>query len=177
MSTALKYAQQQLAATGFAILDATVAATLRPDLFNNGLEAAGLLGEAKRRGGYGSLLRVMTLHVTLEGVDRSADVLVRSADRLEERIEELTGFAVTSLDRQDISSGPQRRMRQEMKEYHAAAVAHRRAEIAREDELAKLSALAKQELPSHECARRREILKARRALASRGEAVSGFVPT
>ncbi len=94
MSKFVTYAHQQLAACGFAVLSAEIAATLRPDMFTTGMDAGHELSQANRRNAFTSLPRVMRMAAKLEGVARPLVVLTRSLDELERRIEHVTGFNV-----------------------------------------------------------------------------------
>lgn len=90
------YIDQGLAAAGIAILDSTIACTLRGDLWTSGMEAAGDFSpsyfRAKDRPG------VRRFQATFKGLEsRPVEVLARSADRLGLRIEWITGREVADL--------------------------------------------------------------------------------
>ncbi len=171
MSIALKYAQQQLGSTGFVLLNATIAATLRPDLFPDGVGAAGSIAEANQRNTFSGLLNVTSLEATIEGFATPVPLLTRSMARLKARIAELTGYEVTELH-QGTSA-----CRSQVAAAAQQAKTEDRRRAAQADELAKLRALAQQDLPLHQCTQRTEILAARSKLAAMGEVVSGVVPT
>lgn len=92
------YAHTCLSGSGFVILDAEIACTLRPDLWGSsgGLEAAHEMANARRRSkiaaipGHRFLLR-------LEGHPRDIEVIARSDDMLDRRIEWVTGMRVLDL--------------------------------------------------------------------------------
>lgn len=166
MSKFVTYAYQQMAGSGFAVLSPQVAATLRPDLFSGGMEASGWLGEAHH---HFAVTRpgVIRLRAKLpELANQAAPVIVltRSMDDLARRIEQVTGFKVQSLA-PDVPAKPKPA---------PSPVAGRDLAAERLDKLRKLAA---QELPAHECAIRKEIIKARQELQRLGEAEGvGFVP-
>ncbi len=92
------YIHASLAGAGFVILDSQIACTLRPDLWgaNGGIEAAHEMTNARRRSkiaaipGYRFLLR-------LQGHPRDAEVIARSDDMLDRRIQWATGMKVLDL--------------------------------------------------------------------------------
>ncbi len=165
MSKFVTYAHQQLAACGFTFLSAKIAATLRPDMFTTGTDAGYELGQASRRNAFSSLPRVTRMVAKLDGMARPLVVLTRSLDELERRIEHVTGFKVLSLEPEEKASPKMQ-----------PAPAPTRADHLPE-RLAKLRALASEDLLAHECSARPEILKARQELERMGEAEGvGFVP-
>ncbi|HMN20199.1 MAG TPA: hypothetical protein PKA16_02280 [Ottowia sp.] len=167
MTTALKYVHQQLASTGFVIIDIEAAITLRPDLFNTGMEAGFLLGEAKARNQFADgNLKVSTYCAELEELGRTVTVLARSRQRLEERITELTGYTVLGLqaERPDDTRPSQAEVAAQAQ---LERERHRQAKEA--GELAKLRATAAKEPPAHDCPLRREILRARQEVSRREE--------
>lgn len=96
MSTkANKYIIDSLAATGFAIIDSTIACTLRPDLWTHGMEAAGDFSPKFFRpidhpG-------VKEFSARMEGREKALTVIARSDIDLEYRIEVVTGIRVLAL--------------------------------------------------------------------------------
>lgn len=167
MSTAMKYAHQQLASTGFVILDTEVAFGLRPDLFNTAMEAVFLLGEA---GAQNRLtepsLRAAMYQAELKELGRTVTVLARSRLRLEERITELTGYTVLGLQ----AKRPDDTRPGQAEAAAQAQLEHERRRQAKEaGELAKLRATAAKEPPAHDCPLRREILRARQEVSRREE--------
>lgn len=170
------YVQQQLASTGFALIQNRIATELRPDLFPNGLHAAAEFGEARQCGYLGANTRdfrgpLVQLYATIEGYPESVELLTRSENRLAERIHELTGYVVTGIQ----AHTPVQSRWAAGQEEDARQQARQAAQI-RQKKLDKLRALAGQEVPVHLCPQRTEILRARKELADSGEAVNGFVP-
>lgn len=96
MSTkANKYIIESLAATGFAIIDSTIACTLRPDLWTHGMEAAGDFSPRFFRPIQPLGAREFT--VLLEGRDKRLTMLARSDMDLAYRVEAVTGIRVLGL--------------------------------------------------------------------------------
>lgn len=156
MSKAAKYIHEALASGGFAVIDAEVAATLRPDLWSRGgAEAGGDLLLLRRTNQLVGLRGVHRMTVRLRGIDRDLLVLTRSLDLLDRRIQWVTGREVVALEHE--IQAPAAPARNDL-----TAGAARRAE---EDRLRALRALAEQEPPSHDCSLRREILRAREEVA------------
>ena len=165
MSKFVTYAHQQLAACGFTVLSAEVAASLRPDMFITGLDADYELRQASRCNAFSNLPRVKRMVAQLEGMGRPLVVLTRSLDDPERRIEHVTGFKVLSLE-------PEAKASPKMQPTPAPLHPDRLPE-----RLAKLRALASKDLPAHGCSVRTEILRARQELERLGEAEGvGFVP-
>ncbi len=161
------YLHSQLAATGFCIVDASMAYLLRPDLFSGASAASGAIMTARKRGAIKAANA--TEHVVeLKGRAGGLQLLARFTDGLEARIAETTGLTVTAI------RSPAR-LPQGMREAQREHVAVANADRVREAKVAKLRELADQELPAHDCAIRKQILAARRDLAYMGEPVSGFV--
>jgi hypothetical protein len=92
------YVHTSLAGAGFVILDSQIACTLRPDLWgaNGGMEAALEMARPHNRNkiaaipGHRFLLR-------LQGHPRDAEVIARSDDMLDRRIQWATGMEVLDL--------------------------------------------------------------------------------
>lgn len=90
------YIDQALAATGFAVIDITIARILRPDLWPSGAEAAWdfsprFFRPIDRTG-------VRRYRGFLEGrEDSPVEILARSHDRLAMRVEWVTGLKLTDL--------------------------------------------------------------------------------
>ena len=165
MSKFVTYAHQAMAACGFAVLSPEVAATLRPDLFHTGMEASGPLGEANQHRHFHGMRGVTRLQAELAGLAHpTVTVITRSMDDLERRIQQVTGFKVLSIGPEPVAvpkAAPSPLAGRDLKAEH----------------LAKLRALAAQELPSYGCTLRTEITRARQELARLGEAEGvGFVP-
>lgn len=138
------YAYQCLAATGFAVMRSTVAWKLRPDLWGSAQDCGISFARV-------DIADVQRMTATLAGIGE-VPVLTRSTDRLAERIEWVTGIKVEKIDAE-----------------HAPATDTQRAISEGQkvvvDKLARLNELAATELPSHDCAIRRDILAARAELA------------
>lgn len=170
MSKFVTYAYQQMAGSGFAVLSPEVAATLRPDLFASGNDAAGYLSQANAHRQFHGLRGVSRLVAKIGGVANQGApiiVLTRSMDDLERRIEQVTGFKVIGIE-PEVST---------MQSAAATVTPSPAAVLDHEAErLDKLRAMATRELPNYHCTDRTEILKARRELEAAGEAVEGFTP-
>ena len=142
MTTKTKqYAIQSLAACGFAVMRSTVAWKLRPDLWGSAQECGVSFEKVEIEG-------TLRLAVTLAGIG-AVPVLTRSLDRLAERIEWVTGIKVEKIEAEQpavVGNAP------------PAIIASQRAAA---DQLARTKELAATEPPSHDCALRRDILKAR----------------
>jgi hypothetical protein len=90
------YIDQSLAACGFAVLDSTIACTLRPDLWHSGMEAAGDF--SPRFFQPSGRVGVTRYKGFFEGrEDRPIEILARSSDRLALRVEWVTGAKLTDL--------------------------------------------------------------------------------
>lgn len=90
------YLDQALAATGFAVIDSTIACTLRPDLWSSGMEAAGDFSPTFFRPT--DRIGVRRYRGYLEGrEDRPVEILARSHDRLAMRVEWITGMKLVDL--------------------------------------------------------------------------------
>lgn len=99
MSTkVLQYAHQSLAASGFAVIAASVAATLRPDLWTSGMECVADFSSVDAKNKLGYIVGVQRLTARLAGIDRPVLVLTRSTDQLAQRMEWVTGFKVEQIE-------------------------------------------------------------------------------
>lgn len=149
------YASQALAACGFVVMDPRVAWLLRPDLWGSGAAC----GFSLQRGAAVAGTQAMVADLTGLGQVR---VLTRSVDALAQRIQWVTGFAVTSLEAEDSApSAPSAAVQQQ-------AAQRRHADQQAMDKQAELKKLAAKELPAHDCHLRREILSARAQLTQQG---------
>ena len=140
-----QYAIQSLAACGFAVMRSAVAWKLRPDLWSSAQECS-VSGVNFAKVEIEGTLR---LTVTLAGIG-AVPVLTRSLDRLAERIEWVTGIKVEKIEA----------------EQPAAVVGNVQPVVIESqriatDQLARTKSLAATEPPSHDCALRRDILRAR----------------
>ena len=152
MSTITKrYAAQCLSGSGFAILDSRIAWQLRPDLWASGQDCA-MSGWAIEVPG------TVRISVEIAGYGR-VRILTRSTDNLARRIEWIVGAKVEHLEEVSEAEKPS----DHQVEWRSAVAARAEAE-----RLEKLRALAAQELPSHECHLRKEILRAREEVARIG---------
>lgn len=96
MSTkANKYIIESLAATGFVIIDSTIACTLRPDIWAHGMEAAGDFSPKFFRPL--QHLGVQEFFIRLEGRSSRLNMLARSGIDLAYRVEVVTGMRVLEL--------------------------------------------------------------------------------
>lgn len=157
MSIVNTYTNQQLAACGFVLNDSTVAVTLRPDLFPDGMAAAYDFSQARKTHSTTVRGKHQHLSATLEGFDKPIPLLARTQTRLAERITEATGFVVIELaDERPAAPAPQA---------NAQAESKQRQQDAR---LASIKALAAQELQSYECNHNKQVRAARAELKERG---------
>jgi hypothetical protein len=143
------YALEAAAAAGFAVMHIRVAAMLRPDLYPHGNACRDFSQNITLPG-------AKAMKVKLDGLGEPVPVLTRSTRRLAERIEEVTGISAFVIGEM-VAAPPQALPKGDP----LAAEARRR----NEDKLAKLRELAAQDLPSHDCSLRHEILAARTELA------------
>lgn len=161
---AFDYTAQSLAATGFAILDGEVAHLLRPDLWHDATGAGHDLLALLQSNGLGRLREVHWGTLRLAGRDRAMPIAVRGFEALAERVEAVTGRRVLALGAAEAPRAP--------------VPAPVRSEVARDaawvasQRIAKLRALAAQELPAHGCTLRSEILRARDELARLDQAAA-----
>lgn len=144
MASPHNYLVQALGATGFCVLDTRIAFELRPDLFASQQEALATLREPNP-----PIRGVHRVTAEISGFGKVL-VLTRSMDRLAERISWVTGREVVS-----VGMAPPRPKAEATPT--AATTAGAEARQRRE----KLRALAAEDLPAHECVRRKEILDAR----------------
>lgn len=147
------YVSQQLAYTGFVLTSVYHAHKLRPDLSDSAQAAIGLLGISKE---FFKIRLFNVRHFNAKfnnGLD--CEVWSRSSTRLAERIEELTGWQVSSIDEIFETDRVPTRSKSELAQEQAKA-----------DHITKLKKLAEQEPPAHDCSNRREILAARDELRS-----------
>lgn len=144
-SKSQQYAHQCIAGSGFAIINSVIAWRLRPDLWASGQDCAMSMGKLSIDG-------AKKLSVTIQGLGNVL-VLAMSEKRLAERIEEVTGFAVTRIEAYEDPA----------KAMLAPAPTTMRHEV--EQHLEKLRNLAAMEPPSWACSLRTDILNARAQLA------------
>lgn len=154
MSNAHTYLHQSLASAGFCLVDSEMAATLRPDLFVTVHDASVDISAMIARQSFGRLLGVGWGLAHLEGIDHPVRVATRCTDRLAERIWIVTGRRVLDIHEADPPTPRQ-----------VADASVPAARKVAEDRLAWTRRMAEQEPPVHDCALRREILKAREELA------------
>jgi hypothetical protein len=91
----MRYGTEQLASAGFVIFDTKVAMHLRPDLWTTGMECGHDLMRLYSRQVANEYFAPKCVSVTLnlDGIGE-VQVLTRSLDQLEKRVEWLTGFRV-----------------------------------------------------------------------------------
>lgn len=155
----LTYVTQSLAHSGLALANTEWAFKLRPDLWASAQGCMIDFGEVYQKGDLANLAIMANVHrlsVTILGSDRPAQVLARSLDNIEQRIEWLTGARVVSVETWQDAPRPDQ----------APAVFE--ARNAKDEKLKRLRLMAEEDPPSHDCARRREILAARAELAQTG---------
>ena len=147
MFKANNYAHQCLASSGLAVMDSRIAWQLRPDLWSTGHDCACDRWTTTTADG----ATRYTVH--MDGLG-AVHVLARSRDQLEQRLEWITGRNVT-----DVSPFQEKPVLESSNNGQAFA-----AQMRETERLDKLRTLAAQELPTHECHTRREILRARAEL-------------
>jgi hypothetical protein len=153
MTAVTDYCTLQLAATGFAIVNARAAMRIRPDLWPNAnMVCAVEFGQHQHQApALVSRFPGATLYTAEIGELGRVPVLAYSADELARRIVWATGYRVQALEPY---APPQE-----------TTVAPIHAGIARHQvRMDKLRQLAAQEPPSHDCEARRDILAARAEL-------------
>lgn len=141
------YVHQCITSAGLAVMDSNIAWQLRPDLWSGAQDCAFTFHKNQKPDG------VTRLMATFESYGPVL-VLARSLDNLEKRLEWIVGKPVLKL----VQAGPE-----------VVPVSRpdplRKEEVAKEAErLAHIRKLAIEELPSHDCHQRQEILAARREL-------------
>lgn len=141
------YTHQCIAGSGIAVMDARIAWELRPDLWSGAQDCAFTFRKNQKPDG---VLRMMA---TLEEYGPVL-VLARSMDNLEKRLEWIVGRAVLALNPAD-----QEALTADRVDFNQREVSAKEAE--RLDGLRKL---ATEDMPSHDCQRRRDILAARSEL-------------
>lgn len=158
MSTATEYAEQQLAATGWAAINLNVAMRLRPSLWG-GLGTNALHDFGQARNSAESLMAhfsgVRLYEAKVESIGR-VKLLARSPQFLVERMTWILGLEVSDVEEIDARPPIPTEARREPKT---------------DDKLIRLRLDAAQEPPAHQCTRRTEILAARAELESRGIAL------
>lgn len=99
MSTkVMLYTHQSLAASGFAVIASSIAATLRPDLWTSGMECAADFSSTDAKNKLGYIMGVQRLTARLAGIDRPVLVLTRSTDQLAQRMEWVCGYKVEQIE-------------------------------------------------------------------------------
>jgi hypothetical protein len=161
-TTVIEYAEQQLAATGFAIINLKAAMRLRPSLWGGvGTNALHDFGQARHSAE--SLLvhfaGARLYQANVESIGR-VKVLARHPQFLAERMAWILGLEVSDV--QEIDARP----RLPMAEPHKPKT---------DDKLIRLRITAAQDLPAHQCSSRSDILAARAELESMGVAVEPAV--
>lgn len=100
-----RYAIESLAATGFAVLDGPIAATLRPDLWRGGMEARADLARAASKSTIGSLRGVHKFLARLDGRAELVPVIARSDVDLARRISLVVGMRCARVFRESDLAG------------------------------------------------------------------------
>lgn len=150
MSTVVqRYAAQCLAGSGIAVMASPIAWQLRPDLWGSAQDCALSAGWRMVLPG------TQAMEADIEGMG-PVRVLVRSQDRLMERIGWIVGATVRTV-RQAADEAAPRPMATPLQ-----TDAQRRA-VEEQEQLLKLAAM---QPPAHDCPQRREILKARQTLGT-----------
>lgn len=162
MSTVIEYAEQQLAATGWAAINLSVAMRLRPSLWGGiGTNALHDFGQARHSAE--SLLAhfpgARLYQANVESIGK-VKVLARHPQFLVERMTWILGLDVADV--QEIDARP-------------PIPTEARREAKTDDKLLRLRILAAKEQPAHDCQIRRDILAARVELESLGVAVDPAV--
>jgi hypothetical protein len=161
MTTVTEYAEQALAATGFAIINLKAAMRLRPALWGGiGMNAAHDFGESRHSAEalLAQFQGVRLYEANIEGIGR-AKVLARHPQFLVERMTWILGIEVAGV--QEIDSRP--------------PIPTEAKREPKNDKLMRLRIVAAKEMPAHDCTRRRDILAARAELESLGVAVEPAV--
>jgi hypothetical protein len=153
MSNVSTYAIQQLAATGFAIINHVAAMTLRPDLWPNaGMVCRGEFGQARNQANRLNIQGAKVFMASIEGIGQ-VDILARCPDDLAQRVWLILGVPVEMLPT----------LTDPLPTPAVPAVDRGNKNLER---MEKLRGLAAQELPGHDCSLKRGILAARAELAS-----------
>lgn len=147
-----RYVVEALAHTGFAILSPMVAYRLRPDILRSASDAGFAFNGLDLVKDLSQMGALAFYRARLQEVGEAV-VVARSGKRLAERIEELTGLAVLSLE----PFQPEPRPANEVRTIPPIRMG--------DEERQRLQAIADRPLPAHDCGDRREILEARRRLA------------
>jgi hypothetical protein len=92
-----KFIHESLASAGFAVLSSSIAYSLRRDLWSSGMDAGGDFATRNWRNSLGQIADLKRFRARLAGLDRDVEVVTRSADALEQRIQWVTGREVLSL--------------------------------------------------------------------------------
>jgi hypothetical protein len=161
-TTVSEYAEQQLAATGWAAINLNVAMRLRPALWGGiGTNALHDFGRAQHSAEalLAQLQGARLYQANVESIGR-VKVLARHPQFLAERMAWILGLEVSDV--QEIDARP----RLPMAEPHKPKT---------DDKLIRLRITAAQELPAHQCSSRSDILAARAELESLGVAVEPAV--
>lgn len=152
-----KYTIEQLASTGFVLLDHKVAFKLRPDIWATPTNC--MCDMTIWKEDVTALQRLGAMLFTAIGPH---DVVVRGAARsmreIEKRIELCAGLAVMDAVTVETFSVKQKNQQPGV--------------TVKPDNIAELKELAAMELPMHDCALRKKILRSRQELGARGLTIS-----
>lgn len=92
----MKYVHEALAATGFVVLHHEIAATIRPDIWGDGMECRKDINAQTTRNALGGL-KPMRYRATVRGIQGAVPLIARSPKQLADRIELITGFQVDDV--------------------------------------------------------------------------------
>ena len=159
MSKMSDYIEQQLGAAGFVLCNATIAYRLRRDLWGVRMDVDVSGGDARKY--LTTLASQMPLNLfTFESKDFQGFGACFNAARLEERIWEMYGLKLNVTVVGSLLEPAPVQQGHDLKAHTARR---------KEEKLESLRKSAIQELPSHDCSLRREILAARAELERLGE--------
>lgn len=92
----MKYVHESLAATGFVVLHHEIAATVRPDIWGDGMECRRDIHAQTTKNAMGSI-NAPRYRALLTGINGLITILARSSKQLADRIETITGFQVEDI--------------------------------------------------------------------------------
>lgn len=105
MSKFSKYIDDSLASSGFVVINASVAYTMRSDLWSTGLECGHEFVNGSWRNRLAYITGLKKFHIRLPGVRGLVDVYSRSEDHLARRITWITGLEVLDFLREEEIAG------------------------------------------------------------------------
>lgn len=146
-----RYAIEQLSSTGFVLLDSKQAFALRPDIWSTLIDCGVDLTLTQK-----NEIEIQQMNALLFKAD-SLRGATRSTTDLKRRIEYVTGLIIGGVKVVD--------------DFCLSTKSHDPVRIKtpiKQDNISELRELAAKEMPSHDCALRKQILAARQELANRG---------